>query len=309
MSTYNQGFGSVLKKSTRLIWVAWALLFCQPLTAAEFTIAVRAKSGVEQAADQWQATVDYLSRQLPGHTFRLRPIVSLDEISAVAGRGEIDLVITNPSSFIDLRDRYGATALATLNNRRADTAQSRFGAVIFTHVKNEGIVTLKDLRGKRVMAVSESAFGGWLVAWRELLKQGINPRRDLKALLFAGGIQDDVVYAVRDGRADVGVVRTDQLERMEAAGLIDMRYFRVINNQDVREFPFFLSSPLYPEWAFVALKGVPAGVAGQIQQLLLTLAADSQAARNGHYVGWVMPLDYGPVVDLLKSLNVTSGGD
>lgn len=292
----------------RGLWLV-ALLLCQTAMAAEFTIAVRAQRGIEEAAAQWQATADYLGQQLPEHTFRLRPIVGLEEISTVAGRGDAGFVITNPASFIELRDRYGASALATLNNRRADTAQSRFGAVIFTHVKNEQIVTLRDLRGKRVMAVAESAFGGWRVAWREMQRQGIDPRRDFKALLFAGGIQDDVVYAVRDGRADVGVVRTDQLERMEAARLIDMRYFRVINNQDVREFPFFLSSPLYPEWPFVAMKGVPAAVTQQVQEALLRLPADSPAARQGKYVGWIRPLDYAPVVALLKGLNVGAGGD
>lgn len=291
------------------LWLLLLLLLSPLLDAAEITIAVRAKNGVEKAAAQWQATADHLSQRIPGYSFKLKPIVDIAEISAAAGRGEADCIITNPASFIDLKSRHGAVALATLNNRRADSAQSRFGTVIFTHVEHEEILTLKDLKGKRVIAVSENAFGGWLMAWREMAKQGVDPHRDLKSLLFAGGIQDDVVYAVRDGKADAGVVRTDQLERMEAAGLIDMRYFRVINNQDVKDFPFFLSSRLYPEWPFVIMKGVPAELARQIQDALLSVPADSAAARNGQYAGWVKPQDYTPVVELLRELKVTTVGD
>jgi len=59
------------------------------------------------------------------------------------------------------------------------------------------------------------------------------------------------------------MVCTDQLERMTEAGRIDMRYLRVLNNQDVRGFPLFLSAPLYPEWSFAALPVVPNDVAAE----------------------------------------------
>lgn len=46
------------------------------------------------------------------------------------------------------------------------------------------------------------------MAWREMLHHDINPYADLKKLLFAGGKQQRVIYAVRDGKADAGSVRT-----------------------------------------------------------------------------------------------------
>ena len=103
----------------------------------------------------------------------------------------------------------------------------------------------------------------------------------------------------------MGVVRTDQLERMEAAGEIDMRYFRISNNKDVKDFPFFLSTPLYPECPFVSLKKtVSVDTLADIQRVLLAMPADSQAARAGKYVGWLTPLDYSPVEELLIKLKV-----
>jgi len=241
-------------------------LLAQVCSAADYVVAVRAKNGIDAAFQQWQPTVDYLTAKIPAHLFTLKPIVSLKKINGLAAKGEFDFLITNPSSYIELKQRYGASAVVALNNRRANTAQSHFGAVIFTHAKNDDIVSLADLKSKRVMAVS------------------------------------DVVYAVRDGIADVGIVRTDQLERMEAEGKIDLRYFRILNNKDIKGFPFFLSTTLYPEWPFVSLNQTD--FIEDIKQALLELPEDSDVAHAGKYTGWIEPLDYTSVEGLLRKLKV-----
>lgn len=289
---------------TRLGGLTVVILFSNIVFAADYKIGVRAHRGIEQAKTQWQATADYLTKQIPDHRFILVPMLSLQEITAAAGRGDLDFLITNPSSAVEVEYLHGAQMLATLKNRRANTAQTRFGTVVFVHVKNDRILTLHDLKGKTLMAVSEAAFGGWRVAWRELLLQGIDPFHDLKSVKFADSIQENVVYAVRDGKADAGIVRTDQLERMEAAGKIDMRYFRILNNKNVREFPFFLSTDLYPEWPILSMKGVPIELSQLVGQGLLAVPAESDAAQKGKYVGWVAPLNYSSVEELMKTLKV-----
>lgn len=289
----------------RVLILLLSLSYCNVLVAADYKIAIRAHHGIDAAFSEWQATLDVLSEKLPNHTFTLLPIVSLKEITQRAGRGEFDFVLTNPSSYVEIEQLYDAKVMVTLNNKRTNTAQDRFGSVIFTHARNTDILTLKDLKNKTLMAVSESAFGGWRVAWVEMLEQNFMPQRDLKKLLFAKGkTQTEVVYAVRDGKADAGVVRTDRLERMEAAGKIDMRYFRILNNKEVRSFPFFLSSKLYPEWAFAVLKHVPTEDVRQVRDALLSITKDSKAAQAGGYVSWISPKDYAPVRTLMKRLRI-----
>ena len=233
------------------------------------------------------------------------PILSLNEITAAAGRGEFDFLLTNPSSYVEIEELHKAKILATLNNRRANSAQSRFGTVIFTHARNKNIYELNDLKGRALMAVAEPAFGGWRVAWYEMKKNGIDPYSDLKTLVFAeNNTQPEVVYAVRDQQVDVGVVRTDQLERMEADGKIDMRYFRILNNKNEKGFPFFLSTSLYPEWAFAALKDTDGELAQDVKRVLTSIEKNSAAAMAGRYVGWIEPLDYSSVRELMKDLEV-----
>jgi len=289
---------------TRLILIVLSTLLVQNTTATEFKLAVRAHNGVQHAFHQWQATADELSKKIPGHSFKLVPVLNLNEITNAAGRAEFDFILTNPSSYVELNKKFSAKVLVTLNNKRADTAQAKFGSVIFVSVKNEDIVQLSDLKDKTLMAVSESAFGGWRVAWYEFLKQGIEPYKYLNVIFSKKSLQNEVVYAVRDGFADAGVVRTDQLERMEAAGEIDMRHFRILNNKDIKGFPFFLSTDLYPEWAVAKLKHVPDDIGLKVKNVLLSIQHDSQAARNGKYIGWISAKNYESVDRLLEKLSV-----
>lgn len=273
--------------------------------ATDYKVALRAHHGIDAAYKEWNATLDVLTKKIPEHTFTLVPIISLKEITQQAGDAKYDFVLTNPSSYVEVEQLHNAKALVTLNNKRGNTAQDQFGSVIFTHVKNTDILMIKDLEGKSLMGVSENAFGGWRVAWFEMLEQGFVPQQDLKALLFSESkTQNEVVYAVRDGKVDAGVVRTDRLERMEMAGEIDMRYFRILNNKDIRHFPFFLSTKLYPEWAFAALKHVPAKDVEKVGNILLGILKNSKAARSGSYVGWLPPKDYAPVRELMKRLRI-----
>ncbi len=292
-------------KQKNFFLLVFGLFFCNALFAADYRVGVRAHNGIEEAVANWQPTVDALSEKIPQHNFKLVPIVSLNEVTLIAGRGEIDFLLTNPSSYVEIKALHGAYALVTLNNKRGGTSQTRFGSVIFTYASNSNIQTLKDLKGKMLMAVSKRAFGGWRVAWMELLQNGIDPYRDIKQVQYdSEGVQHNVVYAVRDRKVDAGVVRTDQLERLAAAKKIDLRYFRILNSKDTQGFPFFHSTPLYPEWPFAAMKTVPSALAEQVREVLLNLKPNSVAAKKGKYIGWVPALDYGSVEALMKQLQV-----
>jgi len=275
------------------------------LLAKQYTVAVRAHSGNDVSYQKWQATIDWLNKKIPEHHFEMISFVSLEEILEQTRNKEFDFLLTNPSSYVEANKFYGVNAIATLNNKRGDSAQNRFGSVIFTHARNIDIKKIPDLKNKTLMIVSESAFGGWQVSWLEMLTQDFDPYKNLKEIkVTINGTQQEVVYAVKNNLVDVGVVRTDLLERMEKKGDIDMRYLRVINNKDIAEFPFFLSTKLYPEWAFAELNHVPAVVSRKVKTALLLIPKESSAAMKGQYVGWIEPLDYLPVENLMRTLSV-----
>jgi len=274
------------------------------LFAKEIKIALRAHRGAELALKRWQPTADYLTQKIPQHTFVIVPFEINSVLNQAVSRAEFDFVLTNPASYVEQNIRYGVSAIATLVNKKNGKGYTRFGSVIFTRADRDDINSLRDLQEKTFMGVDEQGFGGWRVAWMELLRNHIDPYQDFQLLSFAGGIQQNVVYAVRDGKVDAGAVRTDMLERMTQNGNITLDDFKIIGPKQINGFGFYHSTELYPEWPFAKLIHTPDELAKEVASALYNIPADDRAAIAGKYIGWTLPLDYKPVDDLLKELRV-----
>ena len=270
--------------------------------AQELTIGVRAHLGHDESITRWQATADLLSEQVEGYTFSLVPYTGVDEMAAAALNGEIDYAITNPSSYVVMEVDAGANKLVSLVNEWQGQPLNRFGSVIFMRKAQADVLSLQDLRGKSMMGVAERAFGGWQMVLKEFRELNIDPEKFLGSISFSGGIQQDVVYAVRDGRVDAGVVRTGVLEKMAAEGLINFGDFQVVGQHQVAGFPLLLSTDLYPEWVFAELPGAPEELSHNIRQTLVSVESQSVAATRGGYVGWQDPVNYRGVHLLLQEL-------
>ena len=121
-----------------------------------------------------------------------------------------------------------------------------FGGVVFCRSDRDDIKKLSDIKKKNFMAVKETSFGGWRMAWREFKDKGIDPHSDFAALKF-GGTHDAVVYSVMLGEVDAGTVRTDTLERMVIEGKIKLRNFRVLHEHGGKDvhLPFLHSTRAY----------------------------------------------------------------
>jgi len=273
------------------------------LYADTIKIGLRAHHGAAKSLLQWQATADYLSKAIPQHKFVMVPLVGIDELMQATERDEFDFVLTNPSSFGEMQVRFGVSAIVTLKNNRQGKPYTQFGSVIFTLAGRDDINEITELKGKVIAAVSEKAFGGWRVALREILKNGVSVD-DFKNINFVGGIQSDVVDIVEAGLADVGIVRTDMLERLAEERNIGIDKFKIINQKHSKEFPFYRSTPLYPEWAFAKMKKTSEGLAKEVALALLAIKGTENAARDGRYVGWTIPEDYEPVHELMRELRV-----
>jgi PAS domain S-box-containing protein len=172
--------------------------------------------------------------------------------------------------------------------------------VIFTLESNPEIKHLKELKNQRIAAVHPTSFGGWIMAQRELQSSGLD-RWDFASLMFLN-THDAVVNAIRHREAEVGIVRTDTLERMAIEGLIDLGEFRILSAKQYEHFPYAISTPLYPEWPFALLPHTPMELAREVSIALLKLSPEDPAAHNAHIYGWTIPENYQTVDDLLRLL-------
>ncbi|MES9851310.1 MAG: phosphate/phosphite/phosphonate ABC transporter substrate-binding protein [Candidatus Thiodiazotropha sp. L084R] len=270
--------------------------------AGEYKIGVLAKRGVAKAMKKWGDTAEYMTQAVAGDSFTIVPL-DFDAVFPAIEKKEVDFFLVNSSMFVTAQVKFGANAVATMVNSRQGKALKSFGGVMLTYVDRDDINSTADIKGKNFMAVKESSFGGWQMAYKELLDQGIDPNKDFASLQF-GGKHDNVVLAVQNGEVDAGTVRTDTLESMASAGDIDMSEFKIISAKTHSEFPFVVSTALYPEWPFAKISNTPDEVATRVAEVLLGMKSDSKAAKSAKIVGWTAPLDYTEVEDLQKLLKV-----
>ena len=281
-----------------------ASLLTTALAEQVYPVAVRAHSGAEAAIKTWQPTIDYLNKTISGHRFELIPYPHLSQQLDDALDKKFAFILTNPATYVELQHLTDARALVTLINKRQGTAQTQFGSVIFTRADRDDIIHLHDLKGKHLKAVSPLGFGGWRVAWLEMLHNAFDPYEKLGQLSFTDGNQPAVVKAIQTGTADAGVVRTDMLERLAQKGEVSLTEFRILHNVETEGFPFFHSTPLYPEWPFAVMPDVSDELTTQVKQALLNIKQDHPAAQAGQYNGWTQALDYTSVDNLLKELHI-----
>ena len=301
---------------------AWRLGIALLLTAGAtqaaqgLTFGVLAEHPGEVVEARYRPLMEYLSAQLHGTPVRLE-VLDHEQLTDAVVHNRLDLVLTNPGSFLLLRSRNSlGGALATVAARAADQSTTQMAGVIVTQAARTDITRLTDLRGRRIAVPTRQSLGGFQAPAFELLQAGIRipaattrpsavgrqAPSGTQIQLLEVGTHDAVIRAVLDGRADVGFVRSGVIENLTRDGGLDPSRLRVLNRQPQGGFPFAASTRLYPEWPVVALPHLDATRARRISAALLGLEADHPAALAAGIAGFAPPVDYLPVENLARTL-------
>ena len=292
-----------MKKNVFIGMILAAFSLSIGISAKDIKIGVLAKRGAKKCLKKWGPMAAYLSKKL-NTKVRIIPLKFTATDPAIKNK-KVDFILCNSSMFCNLQKKYGLKTVATMINSRKGKALHMFGGVIFVR-KDSPIKTLEDIKGKKFACVKKSSFGGYQMALRELKEHGINPEKDCSKFIEAGK-HDNVVFAVLNGVVDVGTVRTDTIERMEAEKKCKLSDFRILNPMN-KDFPFVCSTRLYPEWPIGCLKDTPKSIVEKMKSALISMPKDSNAAKAAKIVGWKEPADYSSVIACLKELGIGEFG-
>ena len=268
-----------------------------------YKIGVLAFRGEDNAVNRWNATAEYLNQQIENAKFEVLPL-DLEQLRHAVEAQAVDFVLTNTGQYVELEVFYGVSRIATVKNNIDGVPSTLFGAVLFTRADRDDIQTIADIKGKRFMGVKRTGFGGFQMAWREMLNHGVDPFGDLASLEFSGFPQDEVAYAVRDGRVDVGTFRSETLEQMDREGKIKLSDFKVLEPRQHPTYKMLHSTPLYPVWPFARVKHTSRELSEKVASALLQMPRDSEAAKAANILGWTIPVDYQPVHEMMRELKV-----
>ena len=251
----------------------------------------------------------YLESKIPGYSFQAIELPSTEALVDAFKNGRLEFAAVSPLIFPALENRYGARAIATAKYGYLPHGESAFFAsAVICRKDAQDIHRLSDLRGKRVIVFIQQTMG-WAAAWREFADLGIDPKRDFAALSFAGTLPEpacaDVLDAVRQGRADAGVLPSDALSRLTAG---QDPWFRVLPppraDPESRDLPFAVSTRLYPAAPFVKAPHTSITLATAVTLALLSMPRDSEAANSGNSPGYTLPMSYAPLHECLRQLRL-----
>ncbi|MDO8958283.1 MAG: PhnD/SsuA/transferrin family substrate-binding protein [Rhodocyclaceae bacterium] len=287
-----------------LVWLA----LCAGMTTvwAEQTsiIGVYAFRDKEATRARWQPLADYLTQSVGDADFRLE-VFDADELEAAVRQGGIDFVFTNPRHLVALKQESALSgALASLVELQDGRPAEKLGGVIVVRADRADLGTLADLRGKRVARAGSNLMGAYVAPLYEMHRAGVPA--SLFSTVEVGFPQDRVVEAVLSGDVDAGFVRTGLLERMaqEGRGRLDLARIKVLNRQTWPNFPFAVSTRLYPEWPIVSLPHVDQKMARRVTAALLSIEPDDLVARRIRIHGFTIPADYLPVEQVMRELRL-----
>ncbi|MGD8912979.1 MAG: PhnD/SsuA/transferrin family substrate-binding protein, partial [Candidatus Thiodiazotropha sp.] len=255
-----------------------------------------------QTLAKWQPLADYLQTRLG------QPIIlsvhDHAELSAVVGRRAVDVVITTANHFILLQHTSGLSApLATLITLQRGYELTAYGGTIISRADRDDINTLTDLDRKRIAAVSQDAFGGFQMQAFVFTEAGVPlPRGD--NLVLTGQPHDLVIEAVRTGRADAGFIRAGVLESLALEGKLDLNDYKIINTQRLADFPYAVSTRLYPEWPVAVMPQVDKYLATRLAAALYSLPHGRLTGPAASIDGFVTPANYDGVERLMRRLNL-----
>ena len=141
-----------------------------------------------------------------------------------------------------------------------------------------------------------------------MLKAGVDVMGTM-TVEFKGGHEPAIKATIVDKTCDIGIARTETVERMISNGEFTAADIFTIGNQGAAlGFPQRLTTVLYPEWPLASLAHVPREIEQLVAVPLLNLENTDPQPVSGAYAGFTFPYSYEPVRSMLIALDSEGTG-
>lgn len=148
-----------------------------------------------------------------GYTFRVLIAADYNSLADCLIEGIVDIGWFSPLAYVNAKNKADIIQIVTpvVNN-------APFYRGYIVAAKGSKILSIKDLRGKRVGFVDPKSASGYIYPRMLLKMSGIDPDRDLLEKVFFG-THSRVVEAVINGTVDAGATYSEALEEAQKRGL------------------------------------------------------------------------------------------
>lgn len=222
---------------------------------------------------------------------------SRTDLHAEINAGRLDFIISAADFYSTDEVSQGLRAIASLWPLEAADPLDATGAVYFQR-RGDHELTVADLAGKSIAALSPDNFGGWLSAQRDMLMRGLVPASVLEGASFYGPQPIDVAAAVVEGRAQAGVLPACELEKLYSRKEIDPNKIEFIGRRSGELLNCAYSTELYPSYYFAAVRNADPALVKAVSAALFTMSSMGDGSE------WGLPVSNRGVSDLLFDLKL-----
>ena len=274
--------------------LALALVLAAGLScAAELRIGLIPEQNVFKQTERYQPLGEYLARKTGlGIRFTILPRYGnvIDRIREEHLDGAFFGSFTGALAI----ERLGAVPLARPVNL---DGTSTYRGYLFVR-KGSGIRRVADMKGKRIAFVEQATTAGYVFPLAYFREHGVkDPAKYFKEVYFAGS-HDAAIYAVLDGKADVGCAKHSMFDRLRR------REPRV-----AAELTVLAESSDVPSNGLLVWPGVAAADRARLTSALLAMDKDPagiEVLRRFEALRFlpVSKADYSPVYDLARRAGI-----
>lgn len=222
----------------------------QKREAVPFVVAIQTDTDMKPYEKAVKATVKALTDQFGARRLVLQHLTE-DELRKELEESKFDFLLTTADFFS--RSNSKETQLfpiASLWPRYSSSPSEVEGALYFTRASNRSTRSVEDLSRKSLALTSTKSFSGYLVARRDVLRRGIDPKKFFENVTFFGDDPLDVVQAVAQNQAFAGILPTGAFEYLSHQGKINASDFRLIGVKQFGSRTHAYSTELYPSLYF-----------------------------------------------------------
>jgi len=196
---------------------------------------------------------DYLEKKT-GLTVQFTPVTDYAAVVEGLANNKIDLAWLGGFTFVQAKLRTGGKAVPIVQRAEDEKFTSKFIVPAASPVKS-----LADLKGKTFAFGSPSSTSGHLMPRYFLIRDGIEPDRDFKAVAFSGA-HDATVAFVAAGRADAGVLNASVMDKLIESG-----------NPNAAKVRVLATTPPYYDYNWTVRPGLDAALTKKLTDAFLEL--------------------------------------
>lgn len=277
---------------TCAVLLAVLALQCAPaLAGTPVRIAVTSGGHGTTSLKPLDRSVKALEARFGPSNVTIRERVTLTELGHMLERGEVDYFIS--TSGVSRRNlSEGSRDLLTITDSRFPDPNKSYGSLFFTR-RGSGIKTLKDMRDRTLVANHPNGPYSYLVGMGEIERAGYDASTFFKSQRFLMQSAEDVVQAVLDGRADVGIVASCILEDFFPAESEARRNLEPVSLKAAA--PCMRSTDQHPNWTLSAVRGADPETTREVVLTLLGMPASPDGVR------WSITTDFQSTDQVFKA--------